>query len=277
VNRNVLVVDDDEKFGESLAEMLRFLDFHPTVCTTAQQALYLTKNCKFDLFFSDIRMPGINGFEFCRFLAAVDESLPKRVIFVTGDARTKQLTDKQQVVCIEKPVKFDDLERTIAQVLARIDRPETSSSPTQPLSNASGREPTPKASFEPEAAVAEQELIDLENAWNEALVNGNNQAFNVLLADTCIHTLPSGSTLTKAEMQSALTSGEGAVASAKTDDIKIRVCGNTAIVNARCTVKETVRGKAVSRPYRFTHTWVREGRTWRCIASHDSKIKQIRA
>jgi Domain of unknown function (DUF4440) len=103
-------------------------------------------------------------------------------------------------------------------------------------------------------------------------VNANIQAFDVLLADTYIHTRPSGRTLTKAEMKATLLPGEGAVASAKTDDIKVWIYGNTAIVNARRTVQETVRGDAMSRPYRFTHTWVSDGRTWRCVASHESKL-----
>jgi two-component system, NtrC family, sensor kinase len=163
VNQKVLVVDDDERFGKSVAEMLRFLDFDPTVCTTAQQALNLTRNCQFRLIFSDIRMPGINGFEFYRFLAAVDESLPKRVIFITGDLgnpETRQMVAKTQVVCIEKPVTFDVLEAAIAKVLDRMDRPETSSAATPPLLPASRAS---AATTRSEATNAERALIGLES------------------------------------------------------------------------------------------------------------------
>ena len=283
MSQKVLVVDDDERFGESLADMLRFLDFDPTVCTTAQQGLNLIRNCEFRLVFSDIRMPGINGFEFHRFLATINQSLAKRFIFLTGDIRnpeTRHMIEKAQVVCIEKPVTFDALERAIAEVLARMDRPESSSSPAQPVAPASTGDSARKdgsAPAWPEATNLEQELINLENAWNEALVNGKSQALDALLADICICTLPDGSTLTKAEMQLTLRSSESAVVSAKTDDIKVWVYSNTAIVIARCTVKESVRGEVVTRSYRFTHTWVREGRTWRCVASHDSKLEAVRA
>jgi ketosteroid isomerase-like protein len=60
---------------------------------------------------------------------------------------------------------------------------------------------------------------------------------------------------------------------AKSDDYKIIISGDTAIVNGRWHGKFTEKGKPVESTERFTDTWVRQNGQWRCIASHASQIK----
>jgi ketosteroid isomerase-like protein len=127
-----------------------------------------------------------------------------------------------------------------------------------------------------ERVTAEQELIKLENRWNDAIVKHDRAFFDQILADDYISTDFDGNVGTKADFLEFLRSGESVIASSIVDDMKVRIYGDTAVVTGRTTtVNEQYQGKDLSGQYRWTDTWVKYylGR-WRCVAEHVSTIAQ---
>ena len=120
----------------------------------------------------------------------------------------------------------------------------------------------------------EQELIKLENGWNDALVKHDWAFIDGILADDYITTDSDGVVATKAQEMANLKSGESVVTSAAADDIKVRVYGDTAVVTFRNTDKSQSKGKDTSGQYRITDTWAKHGGRWQCVAEHISKITQ---
>ncbi len=59
----ILVVDDDYDFAESLAEVLEDRGHAITIANSGEEAIEVFNNDKFDLIFMDVKLPGMNGVE----------------------------------------------------------------------------------------------------------------------------------------------------------------------------------------------------------------------
>ncbi len=124
------------------------------------------------------------------------------------------------------------------------------------------------------SASVEQELIKLENDWNDAMVKRDVAALSRIVADDWTITDPDGTIVAKTEFLANFKSGVDAVSSAVADEMKVRVYGDAAVVLGRNTVKEQYKGKDMSGQYRFTDTWIKKAGRWQCVASAFSKIAQ---
>ena len=123
-------------------------------------------------------------------------------------------------------------------------------------------------------ASVEKELITLEDGWNEAMVKVDVAFLDRIFADDYTDTDQNGIVSTKTQDIADLKSGDLKLTSSVSDDYKVRVYGNAAVVTARCTMKAQYKGKDVSGAYRLTDTWVRHSGRWQCVAEHLSKIAE---
>lgn len=122
------------------------------------------------------------------------------------------------------------------------------------------------------SASVEQELIKLENDWNNAEVKRDVAALSRILADDWTVADPEGTIVNKAQDLAEIKSGESVTTSAVADEMKVRVYGDAAVVVGRNTVKEQYKGKDFSGQYRFTDTWVKKDGRWQCVATAATKI-----
>jgi ketosteroid isomerase-like protein len=122
------------------------------------------------------------------------------------------------------------------------------------------------------SASVEQELIKLENDWNNASVKRDVAALGKILADDWTAIDADGAVETKAQSLANLKSGEDAYTSAVADEMKVCVYGDAAVVLGRNTVKEQYKGKDISGQYRFIDTWIKKAGRWQCVASAWTKI-----
>lgn len=131
-----------------------------------------------------------------------------------------------------------------------------------------------RATGKPQSGSVEQELINLENGWAAAQVQGRlDLAFlEGILADDFVQTNWDGTSITKAQILAGLKSKEDVVTYSVGDDYKVRVYGDAAVVTGRWTGKQTSKGKDASGQYRWTDTWIKKAGRWQCVASHSSKI-----
>jgi hypothetical protein len=125
-----------------------------------------------------------------------------------------------------------------------------------------------------QTASAEQELIKLEKGWNDSWVKRDWAFLDRILADDYTGTHSDGSVFTKAQEIADMKSNESAVASIMSDDFKVRIYGDVAVVTFHFTTKEQTKGKDTSGQYRTTDTWVKHEGRWKCVAGHSSEIVQ---
>jgi len=117
----ILVLDDEAPITGALFNILKRLDYVPTACNRAQEAITLVQANpgQFDLVLTDFTMPGMNGFEVARQLHALQPDLP--VILCSGFAA--EITPERLAAAgisklLDKPVSPSVLTSTIQQVLA---------------------------------------------------------------------------------------------------------------------------------------------------------------
>jgi len=122
---------------------------------------------------------------------------------------------------------------------------------------------------------AEQEVLKVENDWNQALVNRDTASLQRFYADEYLYTDPDGLVWDKAKDLANLASGSAARLSAyKLDDTSVRMYGDVAVVTGRNTIKGVFERvySDVSGAYRFTDVFVKRNGRWQCIASQASRI-----
>jgi len=122
-------------------------------------------------------------------------------------------------------------------------------------------------------AADEAALKAIEEKWDAANLKGDAAALASIFADGFITTSNEGKVRAKAEMVAEVKSGDIKYQTAKVEDMKVYLYGDTAIVNGKWTGKFTQKGKLVSTVERYTDTYVRQNGKWLCVASHGSSIK----
>jgi ketosteroid isomerase-like protein len=118
----------------------------------------------------------------------------------------------------------------------------------------------------------EQVIRQLDHERIQAQIGANAVALNRIYADDFIGIGPSGTVRTKPQVILDFTSGELKFQSITTDDVRVRVYGNTAVETGRSTMIGQDKGKAVPRDNRFTRVWIKDGGRWRLVANHYSPL-----
>ena len=111
-------------------------------------------------------------------------------------------------------------------------------------------------------------VLALDNSWNRALVTNDTKALDLLLADTFVSIDIDGSMETKREFLTSLKApGYQPPAQAVTEQSKVDVYGDSAVVTGVFRTQSVRKGKSVTRRERFVDTWVNMKGTWKCVAS----------
>ena len=118
----------------------------------------------------------------------------------------------------------------------------------------------------------EQAIKRLDHERIQAQIGADAVALDRIYADDFIGIGPSGTVRTKPQVMADFTSGELKFQSITTDDVQLRVYGNTVVETGRSTMIGQDKGKAVPRENRFTRVWVKQGARWRLVANHYSPL-----
>jgi len=122
MSSRVLVVDDEEPVANLLARLLRELGHQPTVVNGGAEALALIAREQFDLILSDVKMPGMSGFELHQTIKQTNPELAARLVFVTGDmlsAATQARIAQSGNPYIAKPFAIERLETLVRTLLTQ--------------------------------------------------------------------------------------------------------------------------------------------------------------
>lgn len=113
--QTVLIVEDNEGFAETLAEVLKSRGFQPHWVATPEEAHASAATCRYDLMIIDHGLEGQSGVEVARKLA--NDNLIDRVVFLTGRVSMNEseipVNLKGRAAVLHKPVEMDDLISTI--------------------------------------------------------------------------------------------------------------------------------------------------------------------
>ena len=115
-------------------------------------------------------------------------------------------------------------------------------------------------------------IRQLDQERIQAQIDADRAALDRLYADDFIGIGPSGTVRAKPQVLSDFTSGDLKFQSITTDDVQVRVYGNTVVETGRSTMIGQDKGKIVPRDNRFTRVWVKQQGRWRLVANHYSLL-----
>jgi DNA-binding NtrC family response regulator len=118
---NILIVDDEGDFLETLMNRLKKRRIAAAGCASGEEAVRLVREGPFDVVVLDIKMPG--GMDGIQTLREIKKIRPEiEVILLTGHASLETSMEGMQQGAADyllKPIKLEELLEKLAQILER--------------------------------------------------------------------------------------------------------------------------------------------------------------
>ena len=109
----VLIVEDDEIFGQFLAEILESKAIEVVLATDALAGYAKACSSPYDLYIFDVRMPGLLGSEIAEALKQNNPGAKVILISAFADEALRQAAVNMGASLLSKPFSADDLFRVI--------------------------------------------------------------------------------------------------------------------------------------------------------------------
>lgn len=109
--RKILIIDDERLVRDALVRLLSG-EHDVTATGNGEAGLAAIAASKFDVIICDVMMPGMNGREVHRRIAAEHPGLERRLVFISGGTFTPELDEFLTTTtnrCLTKPFKLDDV------------------------------------------------------------------------------------------------------------------------------------------------------------------------
>src|SRR5258706_6778025 len=114
--RTILIVDDDRDAADTIAVLLEATGMAVLSAYSAREGLDRLDECPgICLVVSDIRMPGVDGFDFLRVVKHRFPKLP--TVLTTGLPITDDDVVPYGALILQKPFAVEDLKRAVAEQL----------------------------------------------------------------------------------------------------------------------------------------------------------------
>jgi DNA-binding response OmpR family regulator len=121
ITGHILIIDDEATLRQTLARILQQAGFEVTTAENAEQGLAFLKTTNFDLIFTDLRMPGIQGLDALRLIHKSYPALP--VVLFTAQPDVNSAVEALRYGAIDyllKPLKPEVIiERTKSILLQK--------------------------------------------------------------------------------------------------------------------------------------------------------------
>ena len=126
----------------------------------------------------------------------------------------------------------------------------------------------------PDANSAEDRIIALEKAWNQAQLLRDSAALDRLIAPRFSNTEWDGEVSDREKFLADIRDPQFRPVTLGISDVKVNMFRDTAIVTGIYRAKGTYAGRPYDHVGRFTDTWIFADDRWQCVASHTSLIKK---
>ena len=165
MTKRLLVVDDEPKLLRAVAVDLKGEGYDVTTARSSSEALVCVAQKLPDLIISDIRMPGMDGYELARRLRQNQSTALIPIIFLTAKDTTADRIEGFRTggdAYITKPFEPDELLAVIASILSRVERTHSQ------IARLIGREEAEKS----EERFYDEELTETETRVAGAVARG---------------------------------------------------------------------------------------------------------
>jgi uncharacterized protein (TIGR02246 family) len=118
----------------------------------------------------------------------------------------------------------------------------------------------------------EIEIEALEEQLQQAMLNGDVEALDSLIADDLVFTMHTGLVINKQDDLEAHRTGIQKFTKVDLNDQQIRHYGDCAVVTVKADLAGRFNGQAYAATYRFTRVWVKRQNRWQIAAGHVSQV-----
>ena len=115
---------------------------------------------------------------------------------------------------------------------------------------------------------AEEELLKIEKAFADAIVKNDLEGIERLVADDWIIIDPNGETVDRGRFLEVIKSGALTHDMMESEDFRVRVYADAAVVTAITSTKGKFMGQEFSTRERATDVFVRRDGRWQCVLTH---------
>ncbi|MEL6637565.1 MAG: response regulator transcription factor [Bacteroidota bacterium] len=119
-NNRILLVEDDQNFGDVLRSYLEMHDYEVTLATDGVEGLESYKKGNYDLCIFDVMMPKKDGFTLAKEIREIDTTMP--IIFLTAKTMKEDVLEGFKIGAddyISKPFNSEELLYRIQAILKR--------------------------------------------------------------------------------------------------------------------------------------------------------------
>jgi CheY-like chemotaxis protein len=122
MTHSALVVDDSRETADGIVKMLSLLDIQARPIYSPRLAIEAMTHGLPDLLVLDLHMQGVDGGEVIRFIRRDPLLAAVPILAVSSDTQDSIVAGIMKAgadAFLPKPVEFDDLEKTVADILTR--------------------------------------------------------------------------------------------------------------------------------------------------------------
>jgi ketosteroid isomerase-like protein len=121
----------------------------------------------------------------------------------------------------------------------------------------------------------EEELLKLENAFAEAIVDNDLAGIGRLVADDWIIIDPNGEIVDRTRFFEVIKSGVLTHDIMESEDLRVRVYKDSAVVTAVTRTKGKFMGQEFSTRERATDVFVKRDGRWLCVLTHLTRFPEV--
>ena len=99
---HILLVDDEQKFLDSISEKIRLRDFTPWLATSGQEALEIARKQKIHIAVVDLKMPDMDGIVVITKLKEMHPDIKTVLLTGFGDEKVREAAETLDAAYFEK-------------------------------------------------------------------------------------------------------------------------------------------------------------------------------
>jgi ketosteroid isomerase-like protein len=120
----------------------------------------------------------------------------------------------------------------------------------------------------------EEELLKLERAFADAIIKNDLESIGRIVADDWIIVDPNGEIVDRTRFFEVIKSGALTHDIMESEDFRVRVYGESAVVTAITRTKGKFMGQEFSTRERATDAFVKRDGRWQCVLTHLTRFAE---
>jgi|WetSurMetagenome_2_1015567.scaffolds.fasta_scaffold00449_3 CheY-like chemotaxis protein len=120
--KTILVIEDEPLINRVCVKILKSEGYQVELALNGKIGIEMANRKQYDLYFSDIRTPEMNGIQFYEHLKQKDPVQAEKVIFTTGDTLSteiKKFLKANNNLFLSKPFTPNELRKVVSEAIAR--------------------------------------------------------------------------------------------------------------------------------------------------------------